>query len=391
MSPLDHLKKPQSSGRLGLPLSAGLHAAGLVAALVSFSFAKPLPEAIEAVAVEVVDASMLREVTRGEQSAKQAAPTQRIDRVSEKIEQNAPGVAAKQIDTDKTPAKQEATAREERKEVAAITPPVPVVPPRAAEPPKPVPAPVRAPQPTKQAEEEEDEAEEAIRQKQIKRLEPPKPDQAALAKLLEQQKRDEQKKAEDTQRREDQRKQADAKAAEDRKKAEDVKKAQEAAKKAADEKRKREAEQEARNQQALDAARRALLSSREAPQNSGNTGQVVSRTPAAGAPTATGQRLNPSDRAALVGLLADQIRACWNIPVSARPNLLPQVRVALNADGTLGATPALINSSGDPAFRPLADSGMRAIRQCSPFRIPARFAPTYNDWRSIVVQLDPES
>jgi colicin import membrane protein len=278
-----------------------------------------------------------------------------------------------------------------------VMPPTPVVPPRAAEPPKPLPAPVRAPQPTKQAEEdEEEEAEEAIRQKQIKRQdpprpEPPKPDQAALAKLLEQQKRDEQKKVEDNQRREDQRKLAEAKVVEDRKKAEDQKKAQEAAKKAADDKRKREAEQEARNQQATDNARRALLSSREAPQNSGNTGQVVSRTPAAGTATATGQRLNPSDRAALVGLLADQIRACWNIPVSARPNPLPQVRVALNADGTLGATPALINSSGDPAFRPLADSGMRAIRQCSPFRIPARFAPTYNDWRSIVVQLDPES
>jgi colicin import membrane protein len=386
---LDHLRQP------GMPLSVGLHAGLLVAALVSFSLAKPLPEAIEAVAVEVVDESMLREVTRGEQSAKQAAPTQRVDRVSDKVEQNAPGVAAKQIHTDKTPAKQEATAREERKEIAAVPPPVPVVPPRAAEPAKPIPAPVRAPQPAKEAEEEE-EAEEAIRQKQIKRpeppkAEPPKPDQAALAKLLEQQKRDEQKKIDDAKARDDQRKQAEAKAAEDRKKAEDQKKAQEAAKKAADDKRKREAEQEARNQQALDAARRALLSSREAPQNSGNTGQVVSRTPAAGAPTATGQRLNPSDRAALVGLLADQIRACWNIPVSARPNPLPQVRVALNADGTLGATPALINSSGDPAFRPLADSGMRAIRQCSPFRIPARFAPTYNDWRSIVVQLDPES
>jgi colicin import membrane protein len=382
---LDHLRQP------GMPLSVGLHAGLLVAALVSFSLAKPLPEAIEAVAVEVVDESLLREVTRGEQTARQAAPTQRVDRVSDKVEQNAPGVAARQIDTDKAPARQEATAREERKEVAALTPPVPVVPPRAAEQPKPVPvpAPVRAPQPAKETDEEE--AEEAIRQKQIKRPEPPKPDQAALAKLLDQQKRDEQKKAEDAKNREELRKQVEAKATEDRKKAEDQKKAQDAAKKAADEKRKREAEQEARNQQALDAARRALLSSREAPQNSGNTGQVVSRVPAAGTATATGQRLNPSDRAALVGLLADQIRACWNIPVSARPNPLPQVRVALNADGTLGATPALINASGDPAFRPLADSGMRAIRQCSPFRIPARFAPTYNDWRSIVVQLDPES
>jgi colicin import membrane protein len=100
--------------------------------------------------------------------------------------------------------------------------------------------------------------------------------------------------------------------------------------------------------------------------------------------------LNPSEKAALAGLLADQIRSCWSVPVSGKPSVLPQVRVTLNADGSLNGAPVLINSAGDPNFRALADSGMRAIRQCSPFRIPQRFAPTYNDWRSIAVQLNPE-
>ncbi|MGL4635156.1 MAG: cell envelope integrity protein TolA [Beijerinckiaceae bacterium] len=425
----DMLRKPDAARKInflsrpGMPVSLGLHAAVLIASVVTFSQPKVLPDAIEAVSVEVIDESQIREVTKGETSAKQAAPTPRVDRVDEKKEQNAPGEAKKQVNADNTPKAQEATAKEERKEVAAVVPPPPprpvIVPPKPADPPKPAEAPkpvaVKPVKPAESTDEEEDEADEIVKQAKKKTPEPPKPDQAALAKLLEQQKAEEQKKAEDAKRRqeqaaeqrrqeqaretareearkaEQQKKLAEAKVAEDQKKAEDAKKAQEAAKKAADEKRKRDAEQQARNKANSDAVNRALLASREAPANSGNTGQQVSRTPAAGAPTATGQRLNPSDRAALVSMIRDQINPCWNNPVSSRPPVLPLVRVALNPDGSLGGTPVLINSSGDPSFRALADSGMRAIRQCAPFRIPARFAATYGDWRSIVVQLDPEN
>ena len=404
------LKKP------GLPLSLGMHTAVLVAGLISFSAPKKFEDATEAVSVEIVDESQLREITKGEKAAKQPVPAPRVDRVDDKKEQNAPGDAKRQVDVANTPKPQEATAKEERKEVtAAVIPPKPVVvvPPKPVELPKPIdlPKPVAAPKPlavkpakpVDATDEEEDEADEVVKQAKPKKIEPAKPDQAALVRLLEQQKSEDakrqelaknlQQKQEQSQeaarKAEEQKKLADAKVADDKKKA-DAAKAQEAAKKATEERKKREADQEAKNQSTADAARRALLASREAPSNSGTTGQQISRTPAAGAPTATGQRLNPSDRAALSSLLGDQIRSCWNITVSARPSPLPQVRIALNADGSLSGTPTLVNSSGDPNFRALADSGMRAIRQCSPFRIPARFAPTFNDWRSVNVQLNPD-
>ncbi|MGL4974292.1 MAG: hypothetical protein ACRC56_03280, partial [Bosea sp. (in: a-proteobacteria)] len=105
----DHLRKP------GLPVSIGLHLAIFGAAFLNFSFAKPLPDAIEAVAVEVVDPSQLNEVTKGEQAPK-PAPTPRVDRVDPKPEQNAPGEARRQVNSDAQPKPQEATAREERKE-----------------------------------------------------------------------------------------------------------------------------------------------------------------------------------------------------------------------------------------------------------------------------------
>lgn len=424
------LRKP------GAPLSVGLHAAVLAGALISFSSPKPFADAQEAIAVEVIDENAAREVMRGERQARpQPTPTPRVDRQAERKEQNPAGQAARQVDADKEPARQEATAREERKEqpaAAAVVPPPPpprIVPaapkppePRPPDPPKAAAAPPPKPAPAARAEEEE-EAEEIVRQAARKREEQQKSEEARRAD--ERRKADEQRRVEEAQRRErerqeqqrqeqqrqeaaraeqqkrereeleaklreEQKRAAEAKAAEDRRKAEEAKKAQEAARKAAEERRRRDAEQEARNQATADAARRALLASREAPQNAGNTGPQVSRAPSQGTPTATGQRLNPSDRAALVGLLADQIRACWNVPVSGKPAVLPQVRMVLNQDGSLAAQPVLINASGEPTFRAVADSGMRAIRQCAPFRIPARFKPTFNDWRSTIVQLNPD-
>ncbi|MGL4243338.1 MAG: cell envelope integrity protein TolA [Beijerinckiaceae bacterium] len=406
----------------GVPASVVLHGAVLVAAIIQFGNPPPLPETQEAIPVEIIDATVPSEMMRGDRPAP-PQPTPRVDRVDEKKEQNPAGQARRQVDAAEVPKKQEATAPEERKEQVAIAtppppplprivppePPKPVEPPKVAAPPKPAPA---------EKTEEQEEAEEVIRQAQKKREEQRKAEEARRAE--ERRKADEQKRIEEAQRRErerqeqarqqqaqaeqqkrereqleaklreDEKKAAEAKAAEDRRKAEEAKRAQEAARKAAEERRRREAEQEARNAATAEAARRALLASREAPQNSGNTGQQVSRAPNAGTQTATGQRLNPSDRGQLVGMIADQIRRCWNVPVSGKPSVLPQVRMILNEDGSLAAQPVLINASGDPLFRAVADSGMRAIRQCSPFRIPARFQPMYGDWKSTIVQLNPD-
>jgi colicin import membrane protein len=410
----DRIREP------GLPLSAGLHALALAGSLFAFSQPRPLPDAIEAVAVEVVDESQLREVTKGEASAKAPAPKPRVDRVSEKAEQNAPGQAQRQVNSDLTPKPQEATAREERKETSAAVAPVPppvaqrTPPPEPPKPEPPKPVAAKPPPAPNRDDEEEDEADEIVRQAAKKKEDERKrAEQAALTRRLEQEKRDEQRKqAEEAKAREDarkleeakqqerqkleaerrrevERKLVEAKIEEDRRKAEEQKRAQEAARKAAELQKKREAEQaQARNQQALDNARRALLVSREAPSNSGNTGQQLSPTPPAGAATATGQRLNPSDRAALVGIIRDQIEAKMYQSGGVAPSALPRVRIQLAADGTVQNV-TLTNANADPAFRALAEAGMRAIRQASPFRIPARYNPMFSDWRDVVVQINP--
>ncbi len=95
----------------GLPASVVLHGVLLVAALVSFASPKPFADAQEAIAVEVIDENAAREMMRGEQAARpQPTPAPRVDRVAEQKEQNAPGVAQRQVNTDQQPTRQEATA-----------------------------------------------------------------------------------------------------------------------------------------------------------------------------------------------------------------------------------------------------------------------------------------
>ncbi|MDP4595203.1 MAG: cell envelope biogenesis protein TolA, partial [Beijerinckiaceae bacterium] len=38
----------------------------------------------------------------------------------------------------------------------------------------------------------------------------------------------------------------------------------------------------------------------------------------------------------------------------------------------------------------LADSALRAVRKCDPLRIPAQFAPYYNQWKARILRFDPE-
>ena len=73
---------------------------------------------------------------------------------------------------------------------------------------------------------------------------------------------------------------------------------------------------------------------------------------------------------------------------SAAALALPSIRVALRQDGTLAGQPAVVNTSNDPLFRVAAESALTATRRCTPLRIPAQFAPFYNDWRDVVVNFD---
>lgn len=369
----------------GLAVSALGHATVLVAGLLAFAGATPLPEHQEAIAVEVIDPSALNQVTRGERQAEkvQEQPQQRAERQSEIVERKEAGEAKQ--DTPAPPSRPPELKVADDNAAAPLPPARPNLP-------KPTPPaePVKQPQKSEQAaaREEQERREELAKLAEEAELE-------RKAKQAEQEAKAAAKaKAEaEAQARADAAKAAKEKAvAEAKAKAE----AEQKAKIAAEAKAKREAEAKAKREAEIaknfnpnDIAK--LLQSKEQAQSSGSSAPQINRTASLGTQTGSSQKLSPSLRTQLMGIIQEQLQKCWNVPIalqSASKPVVPQVRMKLNTDGSLIGQASVTNSSSDPLFRVAADSALTATRRCSPLRIPAQFAAYYDDWRDVIVNFD---
>src|SRR5215204_5006418 len=365
----------------GFWVSGAVHTA-LLAGLVFGVASQTFPEAEEGIPVEVLTDNQFSEITRGESNAKAPQPEAkpRTDRVAEVREDHDPGEAKRDVPTPPTrPA--EMKVADEAVEVSV--PPPPPVPPI-----RPEPSPERA----------EAKPEPAP---------PMPPKREEVANLLEQQEAELRAKAEAQAKSEaEARARAEAKAKAEAAKARAVAEAKAKAEAEAEQKRKvaeakakAKAEAEAKAKRDAELAAKfdpngikTLLASKEPAQSSGSTGREIQKTASLGTATGTAQRLNPSQRDALMGLLRDQLHRCWQAPIGAQGAAkppVPTVRVSLNQDGSLAREPAVTNASADPLFRAVADSATRAARRCSPLRIPAQFQPYYQDWKDLVVNFDP--
>jgi colicin import membrane protein len=379
---VDNLRGAISWREPGTLVSALGHALVLGLGLYSFSNAKPFTPAQEAVAVDVVSDQQFSEMMRGDKESKVVAktPERRIDRVAETKEDKDPGQAKR--DVPAPPSRSEPQQVETKPEpqpqppqLAAIIPPTRPPELRVA-PPAPTP-PVKA-----EEDDQEDEKAELLRRKKIeeqRKLEEAKAAAEARRKLDEKLKAE----AEAQKRAEDLRKAEELKKAEEQKKAEERRKA-EAEKKAREEKARREAAEE---QKLNDAIRNRLLASREAPASTGSTGAAVSTRSTAGTTQATGSKLSPSDRSQLIGILTEQMNRCINYSGSA-PKTGPQITFTLGRDGAIVSQVQVANRSGEPNFVPFAEASMRALRNCQPYRIPARFMDTYEDWKNVRLNID---
>ncbi|MGB0086722.1 MAG: cell envelope integrity protein TolA [Rhodomicrobiaceae bacterium] len=83
-----------------------------------------------------------------------------------------------------------------------------------------------------------------------------------------------------------------------------------------------------------------------------------------------------------------QISRCWTPPVGGLGGdpIIVKLRIVLNEDGTLGVPPEVLNTYGSPFFRPAADSAVRAVVQCQPYRMPAE---KFSQWRDMLLTFDP--
>ena len=85
-----------------------------------------------------------------------------------------------------------------------------------------------------------------------------------------------------------------------------------------------------------------------------------------------------------------QMRRCWSPPAGAKKaeNLVVRVRLSLTAKGVISSGPKVVNRGqlSDPYFRAAAESVLRAIRRCQPFKMPTK---KYASWRNIELTFDP--
>jgi TolA protein len=103
-----------------------------------------------------------------------------------------------------------------------------------------------------------------------------------------------------------------------------------------------------------------------------------------GAPEGRDAQMSASD----IDALRAQISRCWAPPVGGLGGdaIIVKLRIGLNEDGTLSHAPEVVNNHASPFFPPAADSAVRAVFQCQPYRMPPA---KYGEWRDMLLNFDP--
>ena len=128
----------------------------------------------------------------------------------------------------------------------------------------------------------------------------------------------------------------------------------------------------------------ALLDKREQ-RRAAVTGETINTTPALGTSTGKAASLSMTEIDALRSALA----RCWNPPagVADAKDLVVQVHFNLGQDGALTALPTIMNRGSNALFQTAAESAVRAVQICAPFK----FLPVakYDAWKEIEINFDP--
>jgi colicin import membrane protein len=321
--------------RTGLTISTTAHALVLAWGLISFASPKPL-EVTDAVPVDVITDEQFTQMTAGAREAPKApAPRPVVDRV-DPTPKPAPDPLPKVAEQEVRPTAQASSPPPEPTppEPQRTPPPVPTRAPeprpRVAEPPKPEPKP--QPDPIAEALKREPEKPEPPKP------EPPKPPTAQPAPRPVQQTQP-----------------APARPT-----------------------------QPAPPDRTFNPNQIAALLDRRQPTRTAATGAQPNQTAALGTATGNAARLSQSE----IDALRAQIQACWNPPIGTQDaqSLIVKVRIALNQDGSLAAEPVLTNRGNAPTFQIAAESAMRAVRRCAPYRMPIA---KYDAWRDVEITFDP--
>lgn len=127
----------------------------------------------------------------------------------------------------------------------------------------------------------------------------------------------------------------------------------------------------------------AALLDRRQPQQ--RAAERISPTGALGASTGNAPQLSMSELEAL----RRKVEQCWNVlpGVGNSERVVVELRVLFREDGTLASTPKVLNPQNVPGFQAVADSAIRAVIQCQPYKMlsPAK----YDVWKDIEMGFIP--
>ena len=141
----------------------------------------------------------------------------------------------------------------------------------------------------------------------------------------------------------------------------------------------------------FDADRIAVLVDKTPRKRSAPDAPETPRTP----PEVTSRTAQPSEGQPLtlseVDALRAQIERCWIVQAGARyaEDLVVRIRVFLRPDGSLRREPQIVDDgrmADDPFFRAAAESAVRAVLKCEPFKMPIA---KHHRWREIELTFDP--
>ena len=364
----------------GLIVSAAAHVSLLAVTLIAFSSPAKFDPAQENIPVEMVTDKAFSEISKGEKTAREVKPVQKADKVADVQETRpTPPIAEAKKDVPlpppplkriPDPGEDDEPKKPEPQKVAALPPPRP-----APEPVKTAPEPPVRPQPAKaepkEAKVEPEDAEPVAPKPPVRPKIEPKPEPKPEAQTPPTPPKPPEKPRLQT----DEVAKLLARAKTEDKPAS----------------RPKSGEENNEPKTKFDSNAISRLLDHDKPQARGSTGPQVVRTAALGTATGASTKMSPSAMDALNSLMMEQYTKCWHyFGTGATHQYVPQVRVHFRNDGALVGEPQLLNPTSDPALTSLSAAALNAARECNPLRIPAQFAPYYEQWKSRVIAFDPQ-
>jgi outer membrane biosynthesis protein TonB len=134
-----------------------------------------------------------------------------------------------------------------------------------------------------------------------------------------------------------------------------------------------------KTERTFDQSKIAALLDKRDPSRQAVTGDTLNSNAALGL-----TKGKAADNSATWGaLFKDQVLRCWKKPYGGidAARIVVEFNIKLRKDGSLESMPAPLTTPGTPYERVFLESGLRAIMECAPYRLPPAF---FQEWQAFI-------